>query len=154
VCRQRSISCSSALKNLSSPASVPARALLFFSPIHVFAAWLHFWHQLICCSIVPHVNNARFPLSVCVVLDFCCPGCDSRFSWPPDFLLVHAAVLVSLHLRSWVAGARFSSPYSIFLRELFVPPPDSKYMFSAVDRPSVCCLTRFGRAAIQVRCSV
>jgi hypothetical protein len=120
----------------------------------VFAAWLHFWHRLICCSIVPHVNNARFPLSVCVVLDFCCPGCDSRFSWPPDFLLVHAAVLVSLHLRSWVAGARFSSPYSIFLRELFVPPPDSKYMFSAVDRPSVCCLTRFGRAAIQVRCSV
>jgi hypothetical protein len=74
VCRQRSISCSSALKNLSSPASVPAWALLFFSPIHVFAAWLHFWHRLICCSIVPHVNNARFPLSVCVVLDFCCPG--------------------------------------------------------------------------------
>jgi hypothetical protein len=99
-------------------------------------------------------QQRSFPAQRVCSSRFLLPGCDSRFSWPPDFLIVHAAVLVSLHLRSWVAGARFSSPYSIFLRELFVPPPDSKYMFSAVERPSVCCLTRFGRAAIQVRCSV
>jgi hypothetical protein len=31
---------------------------------------------------------------------FFCPGCDSRFSWPPDFVAVHVIVSVLLRLRS------------------------------------------------------
>jgi hypothetical protein len=108
-------------KIFQSPASVPAWALPFFSPIQVFTAWLRFWCRLICYSpAVPHSKRAHFLFSVCVVLDFHCLGCDSRFSWPPDFLTDRAAILVSLRLRSYVAGARFGSPYSIFLCELFV----------------------------------
>jgi hypothetical protein len=89
--------------------------------------------------------------------------CGSRFFAPGVILGSRGRLILSLFMSSFrscfVCAARslvpdsvprtpFSCVSSSFHRQIQSP------CFSIVERPSVCCMTQFGRAVIPVRCSI